>query len=662
MKAIAVFLLLLLTPDSFRAQNQGGQQGNQQGNQQQQQGGQQQGGQNQNGQPAQGGAQQKSASISCHNDLLRSHLLRGRFSSEADKMVLCPAIKNNCCTKLDQQRIYHTVNDILPQRVIEYQSKMRMALAKLKQLHEKVVKNQPTFTGKPRRRMFCGTASRKVYNFPFLAFYDKAIEDLESIRPDLDEYYKTYFCNICDADNHTSISIKDRKVTIDAEFCQSFLKDHEELVQMLNIELVEYLESLQHLVDCNHYLRSYNLKFFDTRKQEFAKEIGQCINNLSSKNFLKTCKTTCENIMLSKINVLFEGDYEFLIDAVNLFEKFFEYKESGNFISMKLRLFFKKFVIPRKLNAQKKARFLKELRKREAETAHRKLTQINKKLDKSKQAAITEDGSQNMPTMQNAMPVRNVKRVKGQRRSSGVRERNLIQVVDAEKEVSKLKDDGVDKKAETPSLGKGRVLSSNNQQGNQQGSQQDQGKNNNGSQDGNNNGQGQGSGHGQGHGSHKKIKKAQLIYNKELFNFYSEIKVIIPTEKQYIFKVRPQPFDIDKFTKTFDMANGINPGKFLGSMKFNLPPGVFYKQLFSYRKPDQPDPNLLFFLTDFTPKMLEDLKLDLTEKYKLQPEKKKKKKKRSRILSILTRSEKYLNENYVKQTELKDIDLLKPGN
>lgn len=647
MKAIAVFLLLLLAPESFQAQ--GGQQNNQQGNQQPQD--QSKGGQNQGNQQSPGGGQQKSASLSCHNDLLRSHLLRGRFSSEADKMVLCPSIKNNCCTKLDQQRIYHTVNDILPQRVIEYQSKMRMALAKLKQLHEKVVKNQPTFTGTPRRRMFCGTASRKVYNFPFIAFYDKAIEDLESIRPELDEYYRTYFCNICDAENHTSISLKDKKLTVDAEFCQSFLKEHEELVQMLNIELVEYLESLQHLVDCNHYLRSYNLKFFDTRKQEFAKEVGTCINNLASKNFLKSCKTTCENIMLSKINVLFEGDYEFLIDAVNLFEKFFEYKESGNFISMKLRLFFKKFVIPRKLNAQKKARFLKELRKREAETAHRKLKLINKKLDKSKQAAITEDGGQSAPSMQNATPARIVKRVKGKRRDSGAKERSLIQVVDSEKEVPKSKEQAADKREETHSLGKGRVLSSNDQQNNQQ----NQSKDNNNSQGGQNG--------GNGHGQRKNIKKAQLIYNKELFNFYSEIKVIIPTEKQYIFKVRPQPFDIDKFVKTFDMANGINPGKFIGNMKFNLPPGVFYKQLFSYRKPDQPDPNLLFFLTDFTPKMLEDLKLDLTTKYKLEPEKrKKKKKKRSRILSILNRSEKFLNENFVKQTELKDVDLLKPGN
>lgn len=660
MKAIAIFLLVIFASEKFSAQPNGPN-GAQSGPQQPGQNGinGSNGPNGQNGQPGQpgqnvqngqNGQQPKSANLTCLNDLLRSHLLRGRFSSEPDKMVLCPTIKNNCCTKLDQQRIYHTVNDILPQRVIEYSSKMRMALAKLKQLHEKVVKNQPTFTGSPKRRMFCGTAARKVFNFPFNAFYDKAIEELTNVRLDLDEYYKTYFCNICDADNHVFISVKDKRLTIDAEFCQTFLKEHEDLIEMMNIELVEYLESLQNVVDCNHYLRSYNLKFFDARKQDFMKELGTCINNLSSKDFQKSCKTTCENVMLSKINVLLEGDYEFLIDAVNLFEKFFEYKESGNFISMKLRLFFKKFVIPRKLSAQKKARFLKELRKRESNTAQRKLKIINKKLDKSKQAAISDDSTPRISNVQNIETSRRNKSVKRRRSNSG-KERNLIQVVDAEKETIKNKDTGVEQKGEVHSLGKGRVLQSakesntkpENNNNNSQGAKNDQ------------------NGHNQI--PHKKIKKAQLIYNKELFNFYSEIKVIVPTQKEYIFKVRARPFDVDKFTKTFDMNNGINPGKFMRNMKFNLPPSVFYKQLFSYRKPDQPDPNLLFFLSDFTPKMLADFKLDLDTKYKIDvPKKEKPKKKAPRILSILNKSEKYLNENYVKQNELKDVDLLKPNN
>ena len=650
MKAYKVLLLLFLSQAIITSQTASPSNGQQ--NTQGQDG---QGQTGQQGQNGQSGNQESPTQLSCLNDILRSYMLRGRFNSEPDKMVLCPAMKNNCCTKLDQQRIYHIVNDIMPQRVVEYQSKMKMAMAKLKKLHDMIIKTKPSFTGSPKRRMFCGTASRKVFNFSFTAFYNKVIEELESIRPDMDKYYKTFFCNICDAENHPYIELKKKKVTIDAEFCQKFLQEHEELLQMLNVELVEYLESLQHLVDCNHYLKSYNLKFFDSKKQEFMKELGKCINNLSSKNFLKSCKSTCENIMLSKVNILFEGDFEFLIDAVNLFEKFFQFKESGNFISMKLRLFFKKFVIPRKLKGKKRAHFLRELKAREAKEAHRKVAIVDRKLSKIKKTKVANKVVKK--SVNHGKSARNLKDVKKPRRNIAPLERSLIEVapmkeepkietreIETEKQEIKLEEEiKSETTKQTEGIGIGRILTTDSKKDDakqQDGKAGDENQSNNRPK--------------------KKTKKAQLVYNKELFNFYSEIKVMVPAEKQYVFKIRSKPSDIDKFDKIFAMHDGINPDKYLDNTKFELLPSVFYKQLFAYRKPDQPDPNLLFFLTDFTPKLLEDFKLDLTTNFKIKQIKMKKKK--GRILSILDRSEKSLNENFLKKDELKDIDLLKPNN
>ncbi len=37
---------------------------------------------------------------------------------------------------------------------------------------------------------------------------------------------------------------------------------------------------------------------------------------------------------------LISGDYNFILDAVNLFNKFFEYTETGSIVSTKLRNFF----------------------------------------------------------------------------------------------------------------------------------------------------------------------------------------------------------------------------------------------------------------------------------------------------------------------------------
>lgn len=73
---------------------------------------------------------------------------------------------------------------------------------------------------------------------------------------------------------------------------------------------------------------------------------------------------------------MIEGDFEFLIDSINLFEKFYEFKESGNFISMKLRMFFKKFLIPRKLNKDDEDIFMEELKRKETRYHQRYLKEI----------------------------------------------------------------------------------------------------------------------------------------------------------------------------------------------------------------------------------------------------------------------------------------------
>lgn len=86
--------------------------------------------------------------------------------------------------------------------------------------------------------------------------------------------------------------------------------------------------------------------------------VDRCLKSVSSPiEFKKNCKNVCSKLNISKINWLIEGDFEFMIDAINLFEKFFEFKESGNFISMKLRMFFKKFLIPRKLTTNDEDEF-----------------------------------------------------------------------------------------------------------------------------------------------------------------------------------------------------------------------------------------------------------------------------------------------------------------
>lgn len=194
---------------------------------------------------------------------------------------------------------------------------------------------------------------------------------VDDVRHDMDIMYEGFLCSICDGKNHQFIippmSVGGTgSVTLNAEWCQNTLKNHQKSIRLFNIRLINYLKVLQNVVDCNHYLKSYDLSFFEKSKDVLAMNVDKCLKSVASPvEFKKNCQHVCSKLSISKINWLIEGDFEFMIDAINLFEKFFEFKESGNFISMKLRMFFKKFLIPRKLTKTDQDEFYQELKRKE---------------------------------------------------------------------------------------------------------------------------------------------------------------------------------------------------------------------------------------------------------------------------------------------------------
>lgn len=491
--------------------------------------------------------------IQCKRNLLKSYMLKGVQSATDKPMYICPSVTANCCAKKDQQKIYHIVNNIVPGRILEYQSKMKMALAKLKALHNRILDNQPNFSGSSKRREFCNKEARKVYNFPFNFFYNRALELLDESRTEMNDFYEKFFCILCDGKTHKFFNLKGKSsnVMMKGEFCKETLKSHQEIIKVFSVELVEYMISLQNMVDCTHYIKSYNLKFFDEHKQKMMTEVSECLSNVDSETFMKSCSNTCSELKMSKMSSLIEGDFEFLIDGVNLFEKFFELKESGNLVSMKLRKFFQKFVIPRRMKQEQQSLFI---------------TKVNKDIDNiAKQSRILSNESQDQNKPKEEQPL-----------AQELQQGRLL--------------------AETPQAAtnstQNQTLSGNTTNGTNETNSTDS--------------------------SMPPYKRtAKLVYNRDLFHFYDEITIQEPTTGSLIFRINQRPVDIDKLPKVFALGVGINPLDY--STKFTLPQDVFYRLLFSYRKPDVPDAAMMYFLIDFNQKNLDAYNSDLTTVFKIPP-------------------------------------------
>ena len=553
-------------------------------------------------------------SIQCEYRLLKSYLLHGRHQSKPDPMYLCPTIKNNCCTKMDQQRIYHIAKEFLPQRLLEYQSKIRMALAKLRELHIKINRTRPVFTGVPKRRLYCNAQASQLYNFPFFKMYNEIMEYLDIVRDELNDYYNTFFCQLCDADNHKWFNLKSKQLQMDSEFCKDMVDNHQEALKIFNVDLINYLEALQQVVDCTHYVRSYKLEFFDRSKSKISKAVSKCIGNLGGKDFLKSCKPVCETLKLSKVIETIEGDFEFVIDSVNLFEKFFEFKESGSFISMKLRAFFKRFVVPRNQSRKDVYRFLHDV-EHQMRTKKARLKHIRLKMKKSKKNAMKKKkkGSKKKSAKKGSAPVKaaaarklldtpgralmdmvpgtakgsveDTKRALDQHLMANLEKEGIKQRVLAAKAAPKKDAKGAKPRKTTDKKGadmKKKI---------------------------------------------KKVKKkyAKLVFNKELFNFYNELHIKKPEpEERKVFRLRPMPVDVDELKKVFATETGLNPSKYIGNTKFKMDQATLYRLLFNHVNNDKPDVELLMFLNDFTEKYKDQIEKDVDTPFKIQMAKKKK--------------------------------------
>lgn len=601
------------------------------------------------GQPAAGAEQGKPPfSYQCNRPILRSYLMKGRDKSSAtEKFLLCPSVKDNCCNKIDQQKIYHIVNDILPGKYLEYRTKVSQALSKLQKLHKKINRAEFMFTGSFAKRKFCMEQNRMVKNYEYKQFFAQIEEKLTLMLSANLEHYQAFYCILCDGKNHQFMQIQgeEQKLIIDNAFCKDYILQREDGIRLMNIELIEYMRMLQNLVDCIHYTKSYNLVFFDESKITFAAETHKCLANLDSDQFAGSCMPLCQQIAFNEVIPMAEGDFVFLMNAVNLFEKFFEYQETGKFISMKLRLFFKKFEIPKTMTTKMEQQFKDEVQAKLA---------IQNGLQNAGQSAGGPGGAGGLslsgdPSKQNQQPALSPQVLFAMNNPSmdpsSPYDPRIFETPMDDKKKDQTNDPNNPQSGQSAQrklamtenhdpaldafLQNDYTTEMNRRRSNQQYGQRlysefypsaedDAQKDEPAPQQANplpayhlRNGRKlqaiSAPGNSQPPNTSgapanpmKKKKTARLVFDKDLYKFYDEI-TIGKSEKgeDYIYKIQTRRYNLARFKKSFVDNSGISLMAY-SDMRFNMPKSIFYKMLFSYRKPDIPDPELQFMLGDFT--------------------------------------------------------------
>lgn len=220
---------------------------------------------------------------------MNSYLLHGNSVAKKEPNIICPTITFNCCTKIDQQRIYHKVNEVLLQRTLYYSERIKMALSMLKDYYEKAMAKHPKYRGSYKRKFFCKVNREKLSSFKFDDLYKELQNLYDNMRLAMDENYKTFYCSLCDGLNHSFFNEEENTLMVDFEFCRDQLRNNKEIAIIWNVKLLEVMELLQHEVDCNHYKVNYNLPFFNKKYEVMKEQFEKCIYTLETEQFEDNC-------------------------------------------------------------------------------------------------------------------------------------------------------------------------------------------------------------------------------------------------------------------------------------------------------------------------------------------------------------------------------------
>lgn len=504
--------------------------------------------------------------VVCHQELMQSYLLKGTEVSNNRTMLLCPTIKKNCCTRHDIQRVFHYAKDVLPARLAEYKQKMDIMFAQLREIHKELVKDRPLFRGNRRRRSFCARQFRAVLGFDFQTLYSKIQEEWFRMDHFVEEHSRRYFCMLCDGAAHENMIIRTerRAATFHLDYCQDVIKSNKDLLKILNIEMINYMRLVQNVVDCQHYSRSFALRFPRPDKLRLRNEVINCMEGLEGARFHVACAPVCREIKFAQIVPLFNGDFDFLHEMVLVFNRFLKYRESGNLISMKLRGFFKRFRIPRRMTRSRRRNFLRNLTPRLPKDPRKSKSSPGRKLTDASAAHHAErklsERTPPVPSAHARQPF-----VLSPKQAKSVASPKQLPFKRSLSEVSW----GLAAHSRPGRLLQNSIFSS----------------------------------------SVREVSvKAKITpfprlpapsFDKTLSEFYHDIEIPkSENPRPTVYRIRGNPLVFDRFEQNWVDDKGINYNTYT-NLRFGMSRKTLYRLLYTYRKPELPDSRLTIFLMDF---------------------------------------------------------------
>ena len=262
----------------------------------------------------------------CKRDLMQSYGLHGLKEAVEKINPVCHTIKKNCCSSHDVLKIFDLVSTSLQPTLVSFYEKMNESTTKLKKLHESIQKvTQKEFVD-PTQKNFCKKSKKEFKEFKFQEMIDKLTLGYEKAMNNFRDTHYAFYCVLCDFEAHVNIDLKSKKLSLDSTTCMQQIRTNKDYVAALNVDLVNYFESLQNLLDCAFYEKSFEFPFLFEYQESFKVHTKNCLElfDEDSNEMIDQCAPFCEQMNIAGISRHFEGDPGFVLKAVDYYENLVE--------------------------------------------------------------------------------------------------------------------------------------------------------------------------------------------------------------------------------------------------------------------------------------------------------------------------------------------------
>lgn len=289
------------------------------------------------------------ASKECDPFLLESYDIPGTRQVQKELPLICPAVKNNCCTKKAELKIYQKwVINKERNKILDIYKEFMNTYNNIFDTFERIenfatIVEETTADG---RSPNCNKLAKAIREFEASKFKAQVNEAAKKAFKFLYISRRGFYCSLCEQKNHKFYDLDSMKIASSASFCSDMVSNtfNHFVFKYVNFMKISRLYG-EFITKCdlygnygqNQHLK-YSLMFF--KETDIMVELDQCKNNLKSENAYEHCAKYCEHFHPIKFDQMLEGQlgqfYEFektLRKAADNRDKVFNKKTKINELS-----------------------------------------------------------------------------------------------------------------------------------------------------------------------------------------------------------------------------------------------------------------------------------------------------------------------------------------